>query len=92
MGDGRGKPRPDLISILSLLPHDLNDDEVMHVASRLAVEWGRRQQPVTDADIRTVIEKEIYQPADEHDIAMVRAVLQRSGYPLSDTMLDSFRP
>lgn len=90
-GPTHGAPREDLIPILSLLRHDLTESEIVHVAAVLASEWSRHKQPITDDDIRRIVNEHIYQTTDDSDVMAVRAMLSRSEYPLAPAT-DAVKP
>lgn len=76
-----GAPRPELIPILALLHHDLTDDEIYDVATRLTILADRTGARISDQQIADTIEDVVGIPADDKDIAAVRAVLDRTARP-----------
>jgi hypothetical protein len=83
-----GVPRQDYVALLGLLRRKLTDEEVHKIAQDLADESQRTADPIGTADIETMINDAVLQPASAEDVARVSARLAAGGWPLADPPTD----
>lgn len=79
-----GVPRQDYVALLGVLRRKLTDDEVRKIAQDLADASQKTSEPITTADIETMIDESVLQPASAEDVARVSARLAAGGWPLAD--------
>jgi hypothetical protein len=83
-----GVPKRDYIALLGLLRRKLTDDEVRKIAQELADESQKTAEPITTADIESMIDDKVLQTATADDVARVSARLASGGWPLADPPQD----
>jgi hypothetical protein len=83
-----GVPKRDYIALLGLLRRKLTDDEVRKIAQELADESQKTTEPITTADIESMIDDKVLQTATADDVARVSARLASGGWPLADPPQD----
>ena len=83
-----GVPRQDYVALLGLLRRKLTEDEVRRIAADLAVRSRASEDPITPADIESMISGAVLQDATPEDIVRVSAHLAAGGWPLADPPRD----
>ena len=83
-----GVPRQDYVALLGLLRRKLTDDEIHKIAQDLADQSQRTTDPISTADIESMINDAVLQPASIDDVARVSARLAAGGWPLADPPID----
>jgi hypothetical protein len=83
-----GVPRQDYVALLGLLRRKLTEDEIHRIAQDLADESQRTEDPISTADIETMVNDAVLQPASAEDVARVSARLAAGGWPLADPPSD----
>lgn len=77
-----GVPGHDYVALLGILHRQLTDVEVDALAAELAAA-SDTDSPVTEEDIRALIQARIHEEADELATARVSSHLARGGWPLA---------
>lgn len=83
-GYPEGIPPQDYIPILEVIQRRLTREEIESIADDLAAQTIGNDQPITRADIESMIEKTVLEPAGDSDVARVSARLATGGWPLAD--------
>jgi hypothetical protein len=83
-GYPEGIPPTDYLPILGVLRRRLTPEEITSIADGLAEQSAGSEQPISRADIESIIEETVYQSASDSDVARVSARLASGGWPLAD--------
>ncbi|GGL33961.1 DUF3349 domain-containing protein [Phycicoccus endophyticus] len=91
-----GIPLTDYPAVVGVLHRHLTAAEVDSVAAELAAH-ARAGEPVTEADVRRIIEERAYESAGADDVRRVSAALAAGGWPLAgrtpdEDELEGFEP
>lgn len=81
-GYPEGIPRQDYEPLLGLLRRQLTPEDIESIAADLVSQSRAIDEPVSEDDIRRMIEQTVIQHASEVDIARVSAHLAAGGWPL----------
>jgi hypothetical protein len=79
-----GVPRQDYVALLGILRRKLTEEEIKKIATALADQSLLSSDPISAADIETMISGEMLQTASPEDIVRVSARLAAGGWPLVD--------
>jgi hypothetical protein len=79
-----GVPKHDYIALLGVLRVKLSEDEIRKIASELAGQSQKSDEPITSEDIERLIDEQMLQEATPADVARVSAHLAAGGWPLAD--------
>ena len=79
-----GIPPQDYAPILGVLQRRLTREEIHAIVDGLAEQAIRSEDPITRADIETMIEETVYQRPLPADVARVSSRLAAGGWPLAD--------
>ncbi|GAA4976059.1 DUF3349 domain-containing protein [Actinoplanes utahensis] len=83
-----GVPRRDYVALLGLLRRKLTEAEIRQIARALAEQSQQSTNPITTADIETMISGTVLQQATPEDTVRVAAHLAAGGWPLADPPAD----
>lgn len=87
-GYPEGIPKQDYEPLLGLLRRKLTTQDVRAIAADLVAQSQQTEEPVTEEDIRAMIEETVVQSASGDDIARVSAHLAAGGWPLESELDD----
>jgi hypothetical protein len=83
-----GVPRQDYVALLGLLRRKMTEEEVRKIAEDLADQSVQTADPISSADIETMISDSMLQDATPEDTVRVAARLAAGGWPLVDPPRD----
>jgi hypothetical protein len=83
-GYPEGIPPQDYLPILGVLQRRLTPEEIGSIADGLVEQSSGSAQPISRADIESMIKQTVLQRASDSDVARVSARLAAGGWPLAD--------
>jgi hypothetical protein len=79
-----GVPRQDYVALLGILRRKLTEEEIKKISTALADQSLLSDDPISAADIESMISDHMLQTATPEDVVRVSARLAAGGWPLVD--------
>jgi hypothetical protein len=79
-----GVPRQDYVALLGILRRKMTEEEVKKIATSLSDASIGTDDPISAADIESMISDQMLQNATPEDVVRVSARLAAGGWPLVD--------